>query len=340
MKTQIITLNQEQNVTLSCYLYDKSAEYPNLDVRPAVLIFPGGGYAVCSDKEAEPIALGYTQAGYNAFVLRYTLKSVKPWPAPLNDYEKAMETILSHAEEWGIDKKRIAVAGFSAGGHLAACAATIAVHKPAAAILGYAALTEETVSLCGKDIPIPIDLVDSQTAPCFLFSTRTDNVAPIQNTLSFMQKLNDNGISFESHIYSYGPHGFGTGENIYNQPEISDRAKTWLKDSVKWLGEYWGERTYTGYSAPKFERTITGNGEKNLSLSCTYLYLQKQRGEAEMILQPVFEKINTLLKPNISATVLDVISKWVMRDIMPLIGFSVEDINAIDEKLRQITNVR
>lgn len=340
MKTQILTLNKNRNVTLSCYLYDKSSEYQNLDIRPTILVLPGGGYAMCSDREAEPVALGYVQAGFNAFILRYTLKSVKPWPAPLDDYEQAMETILSHAEEWGVDKNRIAVVGFSAGDHLAACAATISGYKPAAVILGYAALTEETVSLCGKKIPIPIDLVDSHTAPCFLFSTRTDNVAPVQNTLSFMQKLIENGISFESHIYSYGPHGFGTGEDIYNQPAISRRAKTWLKDSVKWLGESWGERTYTGYSASEFERTVTGNGEKNLSLSCTYLYLLKQHGEAERILQPVFEKINTLLKPNLSATVLSVISKWGMRDIMPLIGFSVEDINAIDERLKQVTNIR
>ena len=104
-----------------------------------------------------------------------------------------MDCILAHAEEWGVDKERIAVAGFSAGGHLAACAATIAKHKPRAAIIAYGALTKETVALCGKDIPLPVDLIDENTAPCFVFGTRTDNVAPVANSLAFTQNSTSAG---------------------------------------------------------------------------------------------------------------------------------------------------
>ncbi len=340
MPYQVLTLNEAQNVTLTCYLYEKSPEYPDLDLRPAVLVLPGGGYAMCSDREAEPVALGFAAEGFHAFVLRYTLKSVKPWPAPLEDYEKAMDCILAHAEEWGVDKERIAVAGFSAGGHLAACAATIAKHKPRAAIIAYGALTKETVALCGKDIPLPVDLIDENTAPCFVFGTRTDNVAPVANSLAFTQKLNECGISFESHIYSYGPHGFGTGTAAYNQPPITRRAARWLKDSAEWLGEVWGERTFEGYLEPKFGRRITGDLDEHLSLSCTYPHLLKQKGEAADVLQPVFARVDAVLKPRLTEGVLKVVGAWTMFDLLPLAGFTQEELTAIDGRLKTIKNER
>ena len=53
------------------------------------------------------------------------------------NYEQAMELIKENAEVWHLDAERIAAIGFSAGGHLCACAATIAKNKPAAAILVY-----------------------------------------------------------------------------------------------------------------------------------------------------------------------------------------------------------
>ena len=59
------------------------------------------------------------------------------WPNPLEDYDQAMELIAAHAKEWHLIPEKIAVIGFSAGGHLAACAATMAKHRPAAAILAY-----------------------------------------------------------------------------------------------------------------------------------------------------------------------------------------------------------
>ena len=59
------------NAQLTCYLQDPCTEMPALDRCPAILIFPGGAYAFCSDREADPVALAFLNAGYNAFVLRY-----------------------------------------------------------------------------------------------------------------------------------------------------------------------------------------------------------------------------------------------------------------------------
>lgn len=60
--------------TLTVYLPDKSPEMPYADVRAGVLVLPGGGYGMCSDREAEPVALAFVAKGYAAFVLRYTKK--------------------------------------------------------------------------------------------------------------------------------------------------------------------------------------------------------------------------------------------------------------------------
>lgn len=79
--------------------------------------------------------MAYLKAGYDAFILRYSVGENHKWPEPLEDYEDAMEYIANHAEEWNVLADKIAVVGFSAGGHLAGAAATIAKHKPAAVYL-------------------------------------------------------------------------------------------------------------------------------------------------------------------------------------------------------------
>ena len=91
-----------------------------------------------------PMARLLLKAGYQVFILRYSVKKDAVWPNPLKDYEQAMTLIRSKREEWNVYGDRIAVLGFSAGGHLAGCAATMAENKPNAAILGYAVTRGKT----------------------------------------------------------------------------------------------------------------------------------------------------------------------------------------------------
>ena len=102
MKTELLVLNEERNVTLTAYLQAVGGEFTGVTVRPAVLILPGGGYQACSDREADPVAFPYLKAGYHAFILRYSLKEQAEWPNPLCDYEQAMALIRAHADEWHI----------------------------------------------------------------------------------------------------------------------------------------------------------------------------------------------------------------------------------------------
>jgi len=113
------------NSTITGYIHEKSGEMPNADIRPAVLVFPGGGYMMCSDREADPVALAYLAEGYNAFILRYTVGIDEPVSKSFADADEAMAYLHSNAGELNIDKDKIAVVGFSAGGHLAACLVTM-----------------------------------------------------------------------------------------------------------------------------------------------------------------------------------------------------------------------
>lgn len=157
-----------EDVTLTGYIIDDSPELLNGKARPAILICPGGGYFICSDREGEPVALRFAAMGYHAFVLRYSVygeggrqfpdltrplepKAGLQYPAPVLEIGRAMLLIREHAGEWRVDVDRIALCGFSAGGHNAAMFASkwhtpmitealgggSETYRPAALILGY-----------------------------------------------------------------------------------------------------------------------------------------------------------------------------------------------------------
>ena len=197
------------------------------------------------------MAMPYLKAGYQAFILRYSIKEKGVWPNPLKDYEQAMQLIRSKAEEWNLYEDKVAVIGFSAGGHLAAAAATMAENRPNAAILGYS-LTGLDVKTWSQTAPDTISAVDRNTCPCFIFSARTDNVVPVSNSIQFMQALVDNDIAFESHIYAYGPHGFSTGDTSVQSRDISicGRVPNWVEDSIGWLRDVLGDFGENGMMEP------------------------------------------------------------------------------------------
>lgn len=237
------TLNADRDVKLTAYLQTESKELPFIKSRPAVLILPGGGYEYCSYREAEPIALQYLAAGYQAFVLEYSIRPKAKWPDPLKDYEEAMQLIRAEADRLNLIKDKIAVIGFSAGGHLAAAAATIANNKPNACILGYPVIKGETVERYLANAPDLVEAVDKNTAPCFVFASRDDQVVGIENSIDFLRALVNYDIPFESHIYSFAPHGFSIAHKsvLWPDNEVNSRVESWVQDSIAWLKEIFGD---------------------------------------------------------------------------------------------------
>ncbi|MBQ9324818.1 MAG: alpha/beta hydrolase [Clostridia bacterium] len=239
MILQTLPLYPERHTALTCYLQEVDGGYRQLHRRPGILVIPGGGYQYCSLRESDPVVSVFLSAGYQVFLLHYSVAEHAAWPNPLLDYDRAMETIDAHRDEWHLLPGRLAVIGFSAGGHLAAAGATLGTHRPDAVILGYA--------LLGKDIaryadgPSLIEHVTADTPPCFLFAARTDHSVPVDNTLQFVRALEDHGVVYECHIYSHGPHGFSTGDTSVQDASVMPRsAYHWTEDALSFLTDVMG----------------------------------------------------------------------------------------------------
>lgn len=228
------------SATLTCYVQDANSELPALETCPAALILPGGAYCYCSDREAEPVALAYMQAGFNAFVLRYTTRGEYPssevFQYALLEAEEALEYLRANSAKLHIDPGKIAVVGFSAGGHLAAALGTIGHSRPNALILGYAGFTISMDNM-GINAPTLLDKVDDKTPPSFLFTTQGDRLVPAEGSLTFAMKLAEQNIPYELHIFAYGDHGASIGtETVANASTPANEDVTpWVGMSVKFL---------------------------------------------------------------------------------------------------------
>lgn len=339
MKAEIILLNKERNVTLTAYIQEADGEFGFVK-RPAMVVIPGGGYAMCSDREGDPVAMAYLKAGYQAFVLRYTVKDKGGWPHPLNDYEQAMALISEKTDEWHIDPAKIAVVGFSAGGHLAACAATIAEHKPAAAILVYAPVLKDIVDMCQPGMPYPYQHVTPETCPCFFVAARDDRTVDIKNSLTMELALVEKGVAFESHIYSYGGHGFSTAEDWINTNSVCLRLPRWVPDSIQWLGEVMGRFTRNGFTEPTSAISMNGNYAPVLSVDCTLGHIQKQGETVKAVLSPLYAGIEAVAKAREFSVegLMTAISNNTVREIMELCQIPVDVIAEIDKALHGMIN--
>lgn len=345
MRTEEIILNEERNVRLTALLQEVGGEFGKVMKRPAVIVLPGGAYSMCSDREADPVAMAFAKEGYQAFVLRYTTRATEKeliWPHPIEDYDEAFDLIRANAEKWAVDMNRIVTCGFSAGGHLAACTATIAKNRPAAAILGYPAILEGVLDACAPNLPRPVEHIDGKTPPCFIFIARDDNVVNVKNATAFADALEEKGVMFELHVYSYGGHGFTTALPHLVNTAISRRARNWVEDSIGFLEEVWGQFNAAGFTDPEISRTVNGNYEDRLSVNCTLLYLEQQGDSVRELLRELLADVNTQLKgkgfEGNAAILLK--SIFTLKSLLEMLQIPTEKVKALDIALKAIPNKR
>lgn len=249
--------------TLTVYCPDLPVGAAETDTRPTVVICPGGAYQFTSGREGEPVALRFNALGYNVFVLDYSVAPER-YPAALLELAASVAYVRKNAARYHADPGRIAVAGFSAGGHLAASLGTLwkepvlsgtlgldaGLFRPDALILAYPVLSagtfthrESLENLTGEDeaawAPLSLEnRVTSDTPPAFLWHTFPDPAVPVENSLLFADALRKNGVPFELHIFPTGGHGLSLCDEetaCGNAEQVMPHNAAWLPLCAEWL---------------------------------------------------------------------------------------------------------
>ena len=250
---------------LSCLYVSTSKEIsPNRRARPAVLILPGGGYGMVSDREAEPIALRFLQHGYAAFILRYSIEPVR-FPTALREAALAMRFIRENREKYEVDPQMVAAIGFSAGGHLCATLGTMFDCPEVADIAAGDVIRPNALGLC---YPVAVSwgathmgsflnlaggdealmerlsverLVRPDMPPVYLWHTRDDRVVPVRNSTILANALVEHGVDFAMHISHYGQHGLSTTDVTtypsWGLPAVSGDTPGWVHKMITFFAE-------------------------------------------------------------------------------------------------------
>lgn len=259
------------DATLTTYVRSTSPFIEPDRTRASVLICPGGGYCMVSDRENEPIALAFVARGYNAFVLDYSTADTSDakYPAQLLESSAALAYIRRNCEKYHVKKDAVSICGFSAGGHMAAMLGTLwnekvvtdtlgielGENRPDGMILAYPVITSGEFAHRGsfnKLIGEPLseellhklsleNSVGEHTPPAFIWHTLTDKGVPVENSFLFANAMKKANIPFELHIYPDGPHGLSLGTRETMSPE-ADRTNlhvsSWIDLCDKWISKF------------------------------------------------------------------------------------------------------
>ncbi len=236
--TRMVTNVSKPTITIYRPAKDK-------DTGTAMLICPGGGYwNLFWELEGEEVAAWLNSLGMTGIILKYRVPrrpdDTKNEPArrPLQDAQRAVSLVRSKAKDWGIDRQRIGMVGFSAGGHLAVATATNfdkRTYKPIDDIDKISCRPDFAVLLYSgylkakdKDELAPGLRIPAGTPPIFLAHGGDDIISDPAHSVVMYQALKRAGVPAELHIYASTAHDFGV--------RPSDRpCATWTQSCAHWL---------------------------------------------------------------------------------------------------------
>ena len=264
-KIKISTL-KETKAYMKTYLLENYEEIDPNRRRPLVLICPGGGYEFTTDREAEAVAMQYLAKGYHACVLRYSVKPAE-FPKALGELAWCVAYLKEHAVKYGICAEKIILAGFSAGGHLAASLGVFwdkewlaketglskEQMRPGGLILSYPVITSGPYchkgsfeKLLGEEADnkekrhlVSLEYqVGPHTPKTFVWHTATDDSVPARNSLLLAENLIKSGVNVELHIFPTGCHGLSLAtEDTCKGLEkmVVPQCQSWITLAREWL---------------------------------------------------------------------------------------------------------
>jgi acetyl esterase/lipase len=226
-----------------------------------IVICPGGGYSgLAMDHEGHQIGRWLNENGIAGFICDYRHRG-KGYghPAPLQDAQRAIRTVRSRAQEFGVDPKKIGILGFSAGGHLCSTAVTHfdagddkatdtierSSSRPDFGVLCYPVIAFDQPfthkgsqkNLLGDAAPADVvaslsneKQVTDQTPPCFLWHTWEDKGVPPENSIVFYQALLAHKVPAELHVFEKGRHGLGLARETPGTAGWSNACLAWLRN--------------------------------------------------------------------------------------------------------------
>lgn len=238
--------------TLTVYLPEKSKA-----TGEAIIVVPGGGYhIVAAGHEGSDVAKKLNDMGIAAFVLKYripdTASMIHPEIGPIQDAQRAIQIVRESAQKWNVNKHKIGMLGFSAGGHLVSTAATHYNHayiankkktslRPDFVVLVYPVISfvdtamhrGSMENLLVKDSSMETRKkfsaelnVTHETPPTFLVHAKNDPVS-VRNTILYADALNTKGVFSEVLLYDGGGHGFGL-VNPTSDISWPQRLREWM----------------------------------------------------------------------------------------------------------------
>lgn len=249
---------------ITTYILENHDEFSAGRKRPLILICPGGGYEMLSQREAEAVAIRMNSLGFHACVLWYSLAPMT-FPAALLDAAEAVRYVRSRSAEWNVDGKRVVVCGFSAGGHLAA---SLGVYwnspliqcylpysaseiKPDGLLLCYPVITAGEFAHKGsirnvlgdssgfEEASVSLEnLVTKDVPPAFIWHTYEDDCVPPENSLMMAAAMRRNGVPVELHLFRRGGHGLSlaTRETACEEGrQVQAECQVWPQLFASWM---------------------------------------------------------------------------------------------------------
>jgi acetyl esterase/lipase len=209
----------------------------------AVVVFPGGAYRILAiDLEGTEVCEWLTSVGVSCVLLKYRVPDSGPYPkssAALQDAQRTVGIVRSHATEWHIDPQHIGVLGFSAGAHLTAALSThfdqrlydpidtadqVSCRPDFAVIIypGYLAIAEQSFA------PNPEIHVTAKTPPSFIVQAEDDTVH-VENSTVYFLALKNAKVPAEMHLYAQGGHGYGLRRTELPVTAWPTLVETWME---------------------------------------------------------------------------------------------------------------